>query len=83
MLLYTEKQDTLWLYLQSVILNYFKEVYTSISIFCKDRHNRGADPGISKRGGGGGGAGGGGPGAVEFLGLGFVLMPLHTYSMCL
>ena len=27
--------------------------------------------------------GGRGPGAVEFLGLGFVLMPLHTYSMCL
>ena len=27
--------------------------------------------------------GGGGPGAVEFLGLGFVLMPLHTYPMCL
>ena len=36
-----------------------------------------ADPGISKRGGGRG------PGAVEFLGLGFVLMPLHTYPMCL
>ena len=35
-----------------------------------------ADPGISKRGGGG-------PGAVEFLSLGFVLMPLHTYPMCL
>ena len=34
-----------------------------------------ADPGISKRGGG--------PGAVEFLGLGFVLMPLHTYPICL
>ena len=34
-----------------------------------------ADPGISKRGGGRG------PGAVEFLGLGFVLMPLHTYSV--
>ena len=28
--------------------------------------------------------GGRGPGAVEFLSLGFVLMPLHTYpSMCL
>ena len=27
--------------------------------------------------------GGRGPGAVEFLGLGFVLMPLPTYSMCL
>ena len=27
--------------------------------------------------------GGRGPGAVEFLGLGFVLMSLHTYSMCL
>ena len=25
----------------------------------------------------------GGPGAVEFLGLGFVLMPLHTYPMWL
>ena len=25
--------------------------------------------------------GGGGPGAVEFLGLGFVLMPLNTYPM--
>ena len=36
-----------------------------------------ADPGISKRGLGRG------PGAVEFLGLGFVLMPLHTYPMCL
>ena len=23
-----------------------------------------------------------GGGAVEFLGLGFVLMPLHTYPMC-
>ena len=33
-----------------------------------------ADPGISKRGGRG-------PGAVEFLGLGLVLMPLHTYSV--
>ena len=29
------------------------------------------------------GGGGRGPGAVEFLGLGFVLMPLPTYSMCL
>ena len=27
--------------------------------------------------------GGGGPGEVEFLGLGFVLMPLHTYPICL
>ena len=27
--------------------------------------------------------GGGGPSAVEFLSLGFVLMPLHTYPMCL
>ena len=27
--------------------------------------------------------GGRGPGAVEFLGLGFVLMPLQTYRMCL
>ena len=35
-----------------------------------------ADLGISKRGGRG-------PGAVEFLGLGFVLMPLQTYRMCL
>ena len=26
---------------------------------------------------------GGGPGAVEFLGPGFVLMPLHTYHICL
>ena len=25
----------------------------------------------------------GGGGAVEFLGLGFVLMPLHIYPMCL
>ena len=35
-----------------------------------------ADPGISK-------GGGGGPGGAEFLGLGFVLMGLNTYSMCL
>ena len=27
--------------------------------------------------------GGRGPGAVEFLGLGFVLMPLHTYPKLL
>ena len=27
--------------------------------------------------------GGRGPGALEFLGLGFVMMPLHTYPMCL
>ena len=27
--------------------------------------------------------GGRGPGAVEFFGLGFVLMPLQTYPMCL
>ena len=26
---------------------------------------------------------GGGPGAVEFLGSGFVLMPLHVYPLCL
>ena len=32
------------------------------------------DPGISK-------PGGRGPGAVEFLGLGFVLMPLHIYPI--
>ena len=32
-----------------------------------------ADPGISKRGRC--------PGAVELLGIGFVLMPLHTYSV--
>ena len=31
-----------------------------------------ADPGISKRGGGG-------PGAVEFLGLGMVLMPRASH----
>ena len=36
-----------------------------------------ADLGISKPGVGGGRKGEG-PGAVEFLGLGFVLMPLHT-----
>ena len=29
------------------------------------------------------GGGGRGPGAVEFLGLGFVLMPPHTYTICL
>ena len=27
--------------------------------------------------------GGRGPGAVKFLGLAFVLTPLHTYPMCL
>ena len=51
--------------------SYYKKYFTAFT--CRYKV---ADPGNSKRGERG-------PGAVEFLGLGFVLMPLHTYPMCL